>query len=282
MADFADIHARLGRVFDREVVFVTGATRWGTAWLMSAIDSHPQASCQGEGHFSDTLFPMLLKTFDRYNAQVETHSRRLGLAGLPESKAGFTYDDVDHLMATAAGLMMDRWLESDSVKVIGDKTPEHVLALDLLHRAIPHAKVVHVVRDGRDEAVSAWDFNARVSGGEFNKRFPQFADFAEYFAKNWSKSVGAARRFGRENRDHYFQIFAEDLARSPEKPLGRLCRFLGLDDMPDILRRMAADADRLARPDVTHGLWRERFDDAALRSFRRQAGELLKLLDYPE
>jgi len=282
MADFATIHSRLGTVFDREVVFITGATRWGSAWLMAALDGHPEAVRKGEGHFSDTLFPMMLKSFDRYNGQVEVQNRRLTLAGFPESKAGFTYDDVDYLLAAATGLMMDRWMRGTTAKVIGDKTPEHVLALDLLHRAIPHAKVIHVVRDGRDEAVSAWEFNTRISGGDFQKRFPTFADFAEYFSKNWAKSVGAARRFGRQNRDHYFQLFAEDLGKQPEKPLRRLCRFLGLDESADVLRHMANHADDVVRPDVKNGIWRERFDDAALRAFRRQSGELLKLLDYPE
>ena len=36
----------------------------------------------------------------------------------------------------------------------GDKTPTYVLDLDLLCRLFPNCRVIHLVRDGRDVAVS--------------------------------------------------------------------------------------------------------------------------------
>ena len=36
----------------------------------------------------------------------------------------------------------------------GECTPEHLLYIDKIKRDIPDAKVIHVIRDGRDVAVS--------------------------------------------------------------------------------------------------------------------------------
>jgi len=78
------------------------------------------------------------------------------LAGLQGNAAGFTFEDVEYLMQSAVMLMMQRWVpEDEDVSCIGEKTPEHVLSLELLDRLFPNMRVIHVVRDGRDEAASA-------------------------------------------------------------------------------------------------------------------------------
>ena len=280
MADYRQIQSNIGRTFEKRVVFIVGATRWGCAWLQQALDAHPEIRCRGEGHFTDVLLPMLLKVFDRYNAQTEVFDKRLRAQGLPGNQSGFTFEDVDFLMATAIGLVFGRWAADDRIKCIGDKTPEHVLALDLLTRAVPGARVVHVIRDGRDEAASAWTFNTRVSTGEFPKRFPRIADFSEFFAKNWSKSVGAARRYGRGHRDTYFQFRCEQLPKEGPAIVKRLCRFLGVNDDAAWVQACVDTAWRQVPLDLPQGTWRKEFDAEARRGFLRQAGQLLKLLDY--
>ena len=100
--------------------------------------------------------------------------------------------------------MLDRWTEGADVKVIAEKTPEHVVSLDLLARVVPSLKIVHVFRDGRDEAVSAWEFNSGLSRGKFREQYPKFGDFAKTFAGNWSKSITAAQRLSATTRDSVF------------------------------------------------------------------------------
>ena len=179
---FARTHGRLCWVFEKRLLFVVGATRWGTAWVQNCLDAHPNVLAKGEGHFSDMLFPLLARAFDGYNTEAEKIGNRMQLAGLPGNAAGFTFDDVDHLLATAVGLIYARWLgDGDGITCIAEKTPEHVLSLDLLDRMFPEMGVVHVIRDGRDEAVSAWDFNIGISRGEFPRKYPTFAAFAETF-----------------------------------------------------------------------------------------------------
>ena len=165
-------------MFDKRLVLIVGATRWGTAWVQQCLDAHPDICAKGEGHFTDLLFPKIVTAFDDYNSESEKIGNRLQLAGLPGNVAGYTLDGVDHVLKVAIGLALDRWLDGRNTSCVVEKTPEHVLNLDLLLRVLPSACVIHVVRDGRDEAVSAWEFNLGISRGDFFKRFPNFASFA--------------------------------------------------------------------------------------------------------
>ena len=155
MEEYRKTHERLVQVFEREIVFIIGATRWGTAWMQQCLDAHPEICCKGEGHFTDSLFPLLAGAFDRYNTQTEVVGNRFQKSGLAGIAAGFTVDDVHHLMTTAIGLMFSRWAGAwggggAEIKVIAEKTPEHIVSLDRLAGAVPSMKVIHVYRDGRD------------------------------------------------------------------------------------------------------------------------------------
>ena len=120
----------------------------------------------------------------------------------------------------------------------------------------------------------------RISKGEFPRRYPTFADFAETFARNWSRSVGAARRFGRLNRRRYYQIRAEDLIEEPAPIVRRLFRFCDVEDREEIVQAGIKHAYQIAPLDIDPGVWHKRFDDEATKRFHRQSGELLKLLNY--
>jgi hypothetical protein len=277
---FFQIQERLAWIASRQVVFVVGTTRWGTIWLERALDAHPEVSCRGEGHFVDSLFPLFAKVFDQYNRGVEDLSRRLGEAGYPPSQAGLTRDDVVFLTRAAALLTLSRWTDGKSVKCVAERTPEHVTALAALDRALPGAKFVHVIRDGRDEAIAAWEFNQLSGGKAFAERHPRFESFAEEFARHWTASVGNARRFGRAHSDRYFEVKCERFLDSPTPVLAHVCQFLGVDRREAAVRPCADAAFAAAPIDINAGHWRDHVDKGTLAVLHRHAGELLKLLGY--
>jgi len=280
MEQYRNVSERLSRVFDREIVFIVGATRWGTAWMQQCLDAHPDICCKGEGHFTDILFPILASGFDDYNARAVAVGNRMQMGGLAGNAAGFTFDDVHHLMTTAIGLMFDRWTGGAEVKVIAEKTPEHIVSLDVLARAVPSLKVINVFRDGRDEAVSVWNFNNGLSQGEFQKTYPHFGDYAAAFAGNWRQSVIATRQFERSHPGRCFHVRAEDLQGNSVTALAPLMAFLGVDGGEAVIKA-AADAAWEAVPlDVDPGDWKKKFDDKAKQFFNHECGELLKLLGY--
>ena len=242
MPDFRDAQERVAQVFDKRIGFIVGATRWGTAWVQQCLDAHPDVCAKGEGHFTDILFPQVAELIEDYNGQCEKISNRLEVAGLPAGQAGFTYDDTDHLLRNALGLTFARWLAAGDVPCLVEKTPEQVVSLDILSRIVPEARFIHVVRDGRDEALAAWEFNLGLSRGEFPQTYPTFADFVEVFAGNWNRSIDAARRFARVHGARIIQVRAEDITRAPLREARGLFQFLEIDGDTDLLRACADTA----------------------------------------
>lgn len=100
----------------------------------------------------------------------------------------------------------------------GDKTPVYAGYLPLLHRMLPEARFVHIVRDGRDAAMSMVE-----KWGE--KEWHTDLLFA---LKSWQRRVRLARRSGHGlGPDRYTEVRYEDLVADPEPELRRLCDFLG-------------------------------------------------------
>lgn len=275
---------RLANVFDRRIFFIVGLTRPGTAWLQHAIDVHPDAACRGEGHFTDSLLPLMGRAFADYNKAMQNLQTSMSVADIAAMSlgqgAGFTNSDVSFLMASAVALSLAKQTGGDNILAIGEKTPEHAMAIDDLATVLPEAVFVHVVRDGRDEAVSVYDYNIRAGNDAFMQKYGSIGDFAQHFGRNWTRAVGAARYFGRQNPDRYLEIRSEDLITDASTDLGRLCRFLNIDDGEFILSSCQAAGRRASVPDGIIGQWRDRFDDQTSAAFARSGGELLKLLDY--
>ncbi len=281
MTEYRQILGALARLYEKDFFFIVGWNRSGTNWLQCALDSHPNAACRGEGHFTDLLFPLVERAFDSYNRGLRRTARRLGAAGGENGCRGLTGRDLGVLQRTAAGLIMGGWGGGGDIRAVGEKTSEHTAAVELLADIAPAAKIIQVIRDGRDEAASAWEFNLRLGGEDFIKKFPNFTVFAEDFAGNWAAATGAARNWGRANKDRYLELRAEDLIGEPEKNVRRAFSFLGLGDGGDggeNIRRAVEAGRRM--PGDGDGNWRDNSNPEAKAAFSRQAGELLKLLDY--
>src|SRR5262249_5430083 len=74
----------------------------------------------------------------------------------------------------------------------GDKTPMYMRHLPLLERLFPDAQYVHLIRDGRDAALSFLE----MPEGTYARTWAR-PDTAARFACLWRKEVGDARGLGR-------------------------------------------------------------------------------------
>lgn len=162
-----------------------------------------------------------------------------------------------------------------------DKTPMHVLHLRRLGRMFPEARFVHVVRDGRDVAVSyrSVDWGPRT---------------VEAAAIRWRRNVRRGRRDGeRLGPGRYREVRYEDLVADPASVLPELCHFLDLPWDEEMLHHHDRAADVIAStrfPDAhrrvllpaTPGLrdWRREMTGADVARFESIAGGLLAELGY--
>jgi hypothetical protein len=166
----------------------------------------------------------------------------------------------------------------------GDKTPMYMQHLELLERLFPNALYVHLIRDGRDAALS---FLA-VPKGIMTEAWGHPRD-ATGFACQWRTEIAAARRLGRRvGAKRYLEVRYEALVDGPEAELRRICDFAGIAYDPAMLEY--ADAvDVSAKPHQqsltkapTPGLrdWRLQLPAQEVEGFEAIAGDLLAELGY--
>lgn len=166
----------------------------------------------------------------------------------------------------------------------GDKTPMYMQHLGLLERLFPHALYLHLIRDGRDAAVS---FLAMPPG--IVTETWAHPRGAAGFAAQWRTEVRAARRLGRRlGADRYLEVRYEDLVRDPESELRRIGDFAGIPFETAMLEYKGSidlsakpHQQSLAKP-PTPGLrdWRTELSPEDLAAFEGIAGDLLAELDY--
>ena len=166
----------------------------------------------------------------------------------------------------------------------GDKTPLYMQHLPLLERLFPDAAYVHLVRDGRDAAVS---FLA-VPAGIMTEGFGHPRDAAG-FACQWATEVRAARALGkRVGKDRYLELTYEALVADAAAALRRVCDFAALDYDEEMLgyvgQTESARKEHQQRlnepPRVGVRDWRTEMAAGDRAAFERVAGDLLAELGY--
>lgn len=275
-------------------VFFVGCTRSGTTLLRRIADAHPELAVLPEqqwlpryaewgigvardGTVTPDLLDMLLA--DRRFAALELPFREV--AGIVEKGPPKSYSDF----VTA---LFDLYGRVHQKRLVGEKTPKYVRHVRTLHRLWPDAKFVHLIRDGRDVALSLleWDKSERNVG-----RFPTWdEDPLMTAALYWDWNVRLGRESGEAlGADLYHELRYEALVADPEVECREVCSFLGVEYQPAMLRfhegrtqsTPGLSAKKSWQP-ITPGLrsWREDMADRDVARFDAAAGALLNELGY--
>ncbi len=256
-------------------VVVLGVSRSGTTLLKAMLDAHSQLAIPSESYFIPQLW-------DRHGDRPDRARLVADLQRLERLRQwGIDVDDVARRLnaqptfAAAIDAIYRSYAEARGKPRYGDKTPLYMQHLDVLARAFPRAQYVHIVRDGRDAALS---FMAMKRKPRFNVARPRrLADFAAA----WRREIHAARRFGRTRP--YLELRYEDLVAEPERRLREICEFLELEYEPEMLEyhrhedpALYADHPRLAQPPVRNARsWRGEMAPRDIELFEAIAGDVL-------
>jgi Sulfotransferase family len=161
----------------------------------------------------------------------------------------------------------------------GDKTPMYMRHLSLLRRLFPDALYVHLIRDGRDAALS---FLAMPEGVAFETwAHPRsVADFACV----WRTEVAAAQKL---RGDRYLEVRYEDLVSDAPAVLRRICSFAGLPYESAMTEYGGSGSEerphqQSLRQPLTPQLrdWRTEMSAEDEAAFEAVAGDLLEELGY--
>jgi Sulfotransferase family len=269
-------------------LFFVGCGRSGTTLFRAIFDSHPSFSIPGESHFIVHLLPKRHRYETPAGFQLEAFLTdlvshpRFQLWGLADEQVETALaEDPPSTLAEAIRTVFGAYARAQGKDRYGDKTPGYVSHLLNLARLFPEARFAHIIRDGRDVALSYLD----VSFG------PETVEAA---ALHWRRMVERGRRAGARLGSHrYVEVRYEDLLSDPEGTVRFLCRFIGLDFHPSMFRyteRSAEVAKGSAFPEAhtrlglppTKGLrdWRTQMTVEDLIAFELLTGDLLAELGY--
>ena len=273
-------------------IFVVGAPRSGTTLLQYMLRSHPDISLPtGESHF----FIPLLRDENEYGDLRQLGNVRCVLERMYQQSADFLdtdlhgiHFDIDRLSDTLhqqqhtsmaqliAGLMKLN-ATGENARRWGDKTPYYVLHMEKLLSQFPDAQFIHLIRDGRDCALSMF------------QRKHDFRVYNTFFAaKYWEIYVAKGRQAGqRIGPDNYKEIRYEDLLDHPESVMKSVCNYLGEDYNDALINFKKSDGSGktplLQKPiqQDNHEKWRHQMTEKQVITFERAVSSTLLDCNYP-
>ena len=175
----------------------------------------------------------------------------------------------------ALGQNVHRWAEC---------TPAHVLYLREINRSIPRALFIHIIRDGRDVALSL-DKQKWVRSFWWDKRRSLVAP-----ALYWQWMVKRGKDYGRILGSSYMEVRYEELVREPRRVLAEVGRFIDHDlDYDRILR---TGMGSVSKPNTSFepsqksefspiGRWKNLLAPQDLAVLEGLIGDVLLELGYP-
>src|SRR6185437_7463172 len=188
------------------MIFLVGLRRSGTNWLERIVHAHPDVVViPGETY----LFGRGVRTLA---SQIRhTLPEAAGVGSVYASRPAFLaavrgYSDVVLAEAAAA-------VDPDAFHIV-ERTPLHVFDLDLIGAVYPDARVVHIIRDGRDVARSVLSMDWG----------PQTVADA---AREWRSGITAARAAAPALAS-YTEVRYEELLADPATGIAGVFEALGL------------------------------------------------------
>jgi hypothetical protein len=172
------------------------------------------------------------------------------------------------------------YAESKGKRRWGDKTPGYGYHLELLDRLFPNSRIVHLVRDGRDIAISL----RGVSWGSTD--LPKVA-------QKWMLETLLCHKMGGLLGERFLEIRYEELVDNPEAALRLICTHLGEPFSGEMLnyhktaqREMPAESlqwhqSSIKSPDPSKAFaWKSTMSKGDLAIFQEIAGPALELFGY--
>jgi Sulfotransferase family len=261
-------------------VFVVGMNGSGTTMLLDSLGRHPALYAFPK---ETRLIPFLMSRVSSYgDLRVDANFQRLwddvrGLAVFRETNGNAPiplpegWRDYPRSLAATLDAIFGYFAARENKHRWCEKTPQHVQHLLTLSKQFPAAKFIHVIRDGRDCAVS------------FHRRWLRRPELTIF---RWKKVVAIGREQGRQlGTDRYLETRYEDLTTQPERSLRLICAFLAEDFDEATLESaqpylQSADTEGRRGLQANSGKWQSYFSPRLQQRLERIAGRTLASCGY--
>lgn len=235
-----------------EPIFVVGHPRSGTSWLNSLISAHPRLAGGPETHlFNLYLIPFFQQHHMDWIGQWIPMDYRLKL-----------------LRELADDIFAYRLAEEQKIRIV-EKTPTHAHYIKEIKILYPRSKFIHIIRDGRDVAVSLFR--------SFTPRFEWAPKSASEAADRWMGTLEYVEDMKHQFPGDIEEVRYEDLAADSEKNLKKLFYFVG--ETPE--KQLISQALRQWPPHKNSiGRWESELTEQQITDYEQKAGKWLERFGY--
>ncbi|MDD3596411.1 sulfotransferase [Sulfuricurvum sp.] len=211
--------------------FIVGTGRCGTTILARILNNHSEVVVP---HELQILFEIsnngkrLYEFFDEGTAQqwdAEEFIKHISRMCPHDFQKYFDYKsfftNYTYPVVSLAKMVSDMYHEiarSRHKRIFLEQTPWYGLRLDIIKSIFPQAKIIHILRDGRDVALS------------FSKT-PWWHDDPEENLERWSQEITTISNDLQTlfSSDKYIEVRYEDLVNDPANVLKDICVFLDIE-----------------------------------------------------
>jgi hypothetical protein len=259
---------RRGYTSSERHIIIGGTPRSGTTLVRRILDRHPELCCGPE---TSILLP--------------------GGMRIDQVAAAYTWPAAElRTMMTSSvsqGAFVDafaqRYRQQRERARWAEKTPLNVLCFDWVLERFPEARVVLVVRDGRDVVCSMRQHPDRrwVDGVAVAELRPQPVGS---YMRRWVRDTEAG--IAARGDPRYIEVRYEELVEDPERVMRGLLEALDEPWVPEIIVERTPSGGKRAHANSrittsSVGRWRHDLDAAERREVQAIGGELLSRLGYP-
>ncbi len=271
--------------------FIVGAPRSGTTLLQYMLRSHPLLSMPtGESHFMIPLYRNSKNFGDLYKQEnirlVLQEMYRISPEFLDSDLHGLKFDvdtlaeelrkegccsipriisGIYHKNAKGEGKL--RW---------GEKTPYYILHIPTILKMFPDAQILHIVRDGRDCALSM-----------LARKHDLYVYNTYKAAKLWQQYVEEGHLAGQHlDSDVYFEIRYEDILTDQINSMKKICKFLDIpfsDSLIEFKKSSGHGKTPLLQKPIQQDnieRWRSKMTRRQVSVFERSVGDTLTRNGY--
>lgn len=205
-------HTKIPKYF-----FIVGCPRSGTTLLSVLLDRHPNICVTPETNFFNEIAPQLHKPDSPSVPEIFNRWERSNELSIDINKISARYPD--EYTGLASGLLieiLDAYTKNKGKQICAEKTPQHLEHVPQILREINDAKILCMLRDGRDVVLSLmsmpWWQNKSI----------------EDTAKLWKHYIRTMEVFQKSYPSQFKTLKYEELIDTPKETLSEVMQFLNL------------------------------------------------------
>jgi hypothetical protein len=271
-------------------IFIVGPPRCGTTMLAVLLDRHSRISVPPETQFFCGFIPEVWGNKQPENREKIVESAlnysRIADLGLKSDEVLLRFEHYTQTFPNLLRAILESYCINKNKSRPAEKTPRHLYHVPAILNAYPKAKIICIIRDGRDMVLSK--LKAHWARAKNPRRFGLFCN-------EWMDYVQAALKFAKYySPDRFLIIKYEQILLEPERRLSEICKFIGekfepgqLDPkisshvVPDWEMNWKAKANSILDPTRIEA-WRREADHLEIWAMNNMMGPLLKKTGYPD